>query len=143
MSLPEDATFGDIAFMKMKLAWLADSHFDWLFEVSLLTQITMESFEEDRYKIVRRINKLITYTKENQTALCFFKLDPSQLKLIGSSDASFAGNRDFTSQVEYFIFGSDKSGVVVPMLYKSFKARRVTSSVIGADLISFSDMFDA
>lgn len=141
--LPEDASFCHIASIRMKLAWLAHSRPDCLFEVFQLTQLTKELFEVDRRTIVKRINKLIIYAKKNNVCIRFVKLDPSSFEIIGFSDASFAGTRDFTSQLGYIIFVSDKSGSVIPMLYKSYKARRVTRSVMGAEMIAFSDTFDA
>lgn len=113
------------------------------FSNSQLTQLTRKSFEEDRRKIERRINKLVVYSKEYQTALRFVKLDLSSLKLIGFSDTAFAGNWDFTSQLGHIILVSDKSGAVVPMLYEAFKALCVTRSEMIAELIAFSNMFDA
>lgn len=141
--LPEDASFSDLASTRMKLAWLSHSRPDCLFEISQLTQITKDVFEQERRTLIRRTNKLIKYAKQNELSLRFPKLDKNSLKIVGFSDASFAGNRDFSSQLGYLIFLSDDSGSVCPVVFKSYKARRVTRSVMGAELIAFSDMFDA
>lgn len=141
--LPHDASFHEFFSMRMNLAWLAHSRPDCLFEVSQLNQVTKNIYEEDRRGIIRRANKLIKYTKENKVTLSFKSLDKSKLKVIGFSDASFATNCDFTSQLGYIIFVGDFTGKVSPAFFKSYKARRVTRSVMAAELIAFSDMFDA
>lgn len=86
---------------------------------------------------------MVICAKENQTALHFVRLNPTSLKLIVFPDAWFAGNRNSTSQLGYITFVSDKSGAVIPMLYKSYRARHVTRFVMSAELIAFKDMFDA
>lgn len=140
--LPEDATYRDFTSMRMKLAWLSHSRPDCLFEISQLTQVTKEHFAEEPRAIVRRTNKLIRFAKTNDVSLRFIQLRPLALKIFGFSDASFAGNRDLTSQLGYVVFIGDSIDRVIPLIFKSYKARRVTRSVLGAELIAFSDMFD-
>lgn len=70
------------------------------------------------------------------------KLDPKSLRVVRFSDASFAGNQGFTSQLGYLVFLSEKSDNIAPVILKSDKARRVTRSVLGAELFAFRDMFN-
>lgn len=55
----------------------------------------------------------------------------------------FTCNRDSTSQQGYIIVVSDKLHLVIPMLYKSYMAKRVTLSLMVTELIAFSNIFDA
>ena len=70
------------------------------------------------------------------------KLELESLRVIGFSDASFASNADFTCQLGYIFFLADASNNAIPTIFKSYKARRVTRSVMSAEVMSFSDMFD-
>ena len=70
------------------------------------------------------------------------KLGISSFRIVGFSGASFASSSDLTSQLGYVCFLSDATEAVINIAFKSYKARRVTPSVMEAELISFSDMFD-
>ena len=78
---------------------------------------------------------------KSKLTIKFPKLDLTSLRIIGFSDASFAGNRDFSIQLGYIIFIGDNTDRVIPVFSKSYKARHVTRFVIGAELIAFSDIF--
>lgn len=131
--LSEGATFCFIAFVKIKLLCLAHSRPNGFFKVSQLTQLTKELFEVNRRTIIKRSNKLIIYSKANKVCIRFVKLDPFLIRLIGFTDVLLAGNQGFTLQLGYILIISDKSSSVIPMLYKSYKARCVTLSVTGAE----------
>ena len=73
----------------------------------------------------------------------FPKLDLRSLQIIGYSDVSFAANADLTSQLGYFVFVSDNTSAAIPIQFKSYKACCVVRSAMAAELIVFSDMFDA
>ena len=81
--------------------------------------------------------------RNNLVELRFPKINVESMQVIGVSDASFATNRDATSHIGYILFIADAERNVIPILFKSYKARRVTRSVIVAELVAFSDMFDA
>ena len=140
--LPEDGTYRDLASLRMQLAWLSHSRPDLLFEVSQLTQITADVFNETPISITKQANKVVKMAHEHRVTLRFPKLDLNTLRIIGISDASFANNRDLTSQLGYLFFLADKQDRVIPLCFKSYKARRVTRSVLAAELIAFVDLFD-
>ena len=140
--MPEDGTYKDLASLRMQLAWLSHSRPDLLFQVSQLTQVIRELFEADRIQIIKQANKAVKAACENKITIRFPKLDMETLRIVGISDASFANNRDLTSQLGFIIFLSDTNDRVIPLLFKSYKARRVTRSVLAAELIAFVDMFD-
>ena len=126
----------------MQLAWLSHSRPDLLFEVSQLTQITADVFDETPISIIKQAKKVVNMAHEHQVTLRVPKLDLNTLRIIGISDASFANNRDLTSQLGYLLFLADKQDRVIPLCLKSYKARRVTRSVMAAELIAFMDLFD-
>jgi len=113
------------------------------YEVSQLTQGNQSRFEENRRDVIKATNRVIGFVKDNAVTARFPKLELSSLRVIGISDASFATNYDSSSQLGYIVFIADAKGRAIPIFFKSYKARRVTRSVMGAELIAFSDMFDA
>lgn len=82
---------------------------------------------------------MIKYAKGSNPHLSFLKLYIATLKIIGFLDALLAGNRDFTSHFVYIIFISDKTSHAIPLIYKSYIVLRATRSVMGAELIAFSN----
>ena len=141
--MPTDGSYSEFASPRMKLAWLAHSRPDCMFDVSQMTQVTRERFEEDRRNVVQRVNRTVEYVQDTPACIRFPKLNEDGIHVFGILDASFASNLDSTSQLGYLCFLADNSGNVVPIYFKSYKARRVTRSVMGAKLMAFSDMFDA
>lgn len=65
------------------------------------------------------------------------------MRFIGFSNASFSDKKYFTSHLGYPIFIGERIDLEIRVFFKSHKARRVTRSFMGAELISFIDMFDA
>jgi hypothetical protein len=63
-------------------------------------------------------------------------------RIITYADASFANNRDLTSQLGYVCFLIDDGGNCAALAYKSLKARRVTRSVLAAETLAFSEAYD-
>lgn len=62
---------------------------------------------------------------------------------IGFSDASFAANRDLSTLLNYTVFISDGDRIIIPILFRSYKARRVARSVMEATQIAFRNLLDA
>ena len=139
--LPEDGTYKDLASLRMQLAWLSHSRPNLLFDVSQLTQVTEDAFEEDRLRFIKQANKTVKAAFEHNVTIKFPTLDLQTLRIIGISDASFANNRDLTSQLGFLLFLTDETDSVIPLIFKSYKARRVTRSVLAAELIAFVDLF--
>lgn len=107
----------------------------------MLLQISMESFEENRRASIRHNNRVIKFAVKNKESLHFPKLDPKSLRVVGFSDASFAGNKDY--QLGYLVLVATKPEKIAPVIFKSFRAGRDGRSVRCAVPIAFSDMFDA
>ena len=69
-----------------------------------LAQIKSENVvSEDRKPLYKAISKL-----QDDIGLLFPKLDVESVKIVGYSDASFAGNKDLSSQLGVFILLVDK-----------------------------------
>ena len=67
--------------------------------------------------------------------LLFPKLDLGSLKIVRYSDASFAGNKNFSSQLGMVVLLVDKQHKACVINYASWKSRRVTTSVLAAEIM--------
>lgn len=91
----------------------------------------------------KRLNEAIESAKEDPNfGLSFVRLDPSSLRVIVFADASFASNEDLTSQLGFVIGLADKHGNANIVHYSSFKSKRVTRSVLAAELFAVVHAFD-
>jgi hypothetical protein len=70
------------------------------------------------------------------------KLDKESLRLIVFTDASFAGNRDLSSQIGYVLVLADGSGRANTIHWSSTKCKRVTRSVLASELYGMAHGFD-
>lgn len=78
----------------------------------------------------------------HQVTIRFPRLDIQTLRILGISDAAFANNKDLTSQLGVLVFLAGGNDCVIPLCFKYYKSRRVTRSVLAAELISFANLFD-
>ena len=140
--LPTDGDYTAFSSIRMRLAWMGHSRPDCLYEISQFAQITRANFECQRASIVKRVNRLTEYARKNPLSLRFPKLRMDSLRILGVSDASFATNDDTTSHLGFIILLGDATDRVAPLVFRTYKARRVTRSVFGAELICFADLFD-
>ena len=141
--LQKDATFSDYRKMRARLAWLTHTRPDICCAVALSAQVTEERFKKDTGKYVKAINAIVTHLSTSELlCLRFPKLIVDSLRLQTYSDASFATNEDKSSQLGYIIFLVDALGNCQPVHWSSHKAKRVTRSVLGSEVLAFSDAFD-
>ena len=54
-----DRSYSGFASLRMKLAWLAHSRPDCMFEVSKMTQVARKRLEEDRRNFLKRVNRTV------------------------------------------------------------------------------------
>lgn len=141
--LPEDADFHAFRSMRMRLAWLANSRPDVLFEIATLAQVTLDNFKVEKRNFIKRLNRAIRYAITHRVPLIISKLDPKTVKVVGYSDASFANNHDLSTQLGYIILLVDGMDNSVPLVFKSYKSRRITRSAMAGEVIAFADMSDA
>jgi hypothetical protein len=89
------------------------------------------------------LNKRIQWQIDNAPrGLKFVPLDTDSLKLIIFTDASFANNKDLSSQIGYVIVladGADKANIVH---WTSVKCKRVTRSILASELYALALGFD-
>lgn len=91
----------------------------------------------------KTLNTHIKRSKESQHLnLRFVPLDRSSIQLSVFCDASFASNSDLTSQLGYIIALTDSSRNANIIHYTSVKSKRVTRSVLAAELFAAVNAFD-
>lgn len=126
----------------MKLALVFHTRPDVQYEVFQLAQVTKDVFNEKRKQVLKFLNFVLKYELDHVYVIYVPTLDSSSLQVTGFSDASFANNRDNTTQLGYIIFLAHKNNNTGSIHYKSKKACRIVRSVLGGELIEFVDMFD-
>ncbi len=91
---------------------------------------------------VRTLNSAISHLVKNPRGIGFIKLDAETLQVRRYADASFANNADYTSQLSMVVVLSDAHGNACPIHYASWNSRRVTRSVLAAEVCALSACFD-
>ena len=141
--LQKEATFSDFRKMRARLAWLTHTRPDICCSVALTAQVTEERFSKDSSKYLKAINAIVTHLCSSEVPYIRYpKLDIETLRLQTYSDASFSTNEDQSSQLGYVIFLADGENRCSPLHWSSHKAKRVTRSVLGSEVLVFSDAFD-
>eukprot|EP00737_Agarophyton_chilense_P000247 gb/GEZJ01000282.1/.p1 GENE.gb/GEZJ01000282.1/~~gb/GEZJ01000282.1/.p1 ORF type:complete len:768 (+),score=79.54 gb/GEZJ01000282.1/:1785-4088(+) len=140
--LGQDGSFSQFRSMRMKLAWLANTRPDCLFEISQLAQITEDRYLSSPREAVKRLNRAVKFAVDNRLSLRIRKLDRNSIRVIGFSDSSFANNHDLSTQLGHICFIGDKNDSVVPIHFKSYKSKRVVRSPMAGEVVAFSDLFD-
>ena len=140
--IESSSDFQSFRSMRMRVAWLANTRPDMQFEISQLAQVTKERFDADPMAHIKKLNNSIRYAHDNIAHLPFPKLDLRSVRIVGYSDAAFANNYDATSQLGRVILLIDDDNNSIPIAFKSYKSRRVTRSVLSAEVIAFANLFD-
>jgi Reverse transcriptase (RNA-dependent DNA polymerase) len=92
---------------------------------------------------VDQLNKRLQWQMDNPCrGLRFIKLDIDSLRLIAFTDASFANNKDLSSQIGFVIVIADKDGRANILHWTSIKCKRVTRSVLASELYGMAHGFD-
>ena len=105
-------------------------------------QITQKHFDDDANACVKKLKDAVRYARKNIASLLFPILGKRSVRIDGYSDAAFANNKDLTSQLSRIILVIDGRSNAVPIAFKSYKSHRATISVLSAEVIEFSDLFD-
>ncbi len=94
-------------------------------------------------KDVKALNKRLQWQIENAArGIRFVKLDKESLKLIVFTDASFANNKDLSSQIGYILVLADTKRRANILHWSSIKCKRVTRSVLASELYAMAHGFD-
>jgi Reverse transcriptase (RNA-dependent DNA polymerase) len=91
---------------------------------------------------IKALNARIRWQQEHtDRGLTFVPLDLTKVRLIVYSDAAFANNADLTSQIGYVITLDDGASANI-IHWSSTKCKRVTRSVLAAELYGMVNGFD-
>lgn len=108
-----------------------------------MAQVTTKIFDEHKKDVILQYTKAVKMANDDNVKIRIPKLDRSTLRIVGYSDASFSNNRDLSSQLGYVVFLTDRTNTAVPIVFKSYKSKRITKSPMSSEVIAFADMFDA
>lgn len=108
------------------------------FDLSYAAQV-VNPVEEN----TKALNKRLEWQIENsKRGLTFVKLDSTSLQLIAFTDASFANNKDLSSQIGYVLVLTDATNKANIVHWSSAKCKRVTRSVLASELYGMAHGFD-
>jgi Reverse transcriptase (RNA-dependent DNA polymerase) len=138
LPLPLDASYAAFRSARAMLAWCVNTRPDIAFYVSRSASVTAATFCPSD---VRQLNKARARVSDG-TGIAHPRLDRRTLSLSAYADASFATNVDKSSQLGFALFLTDGSGNCNLIRYRSYKARRVTRSILGGEVHAFADAFD-
>jgi hypothetical protein len=135
-----NATYDEFRSARARLAWVVHSRPDIACPVSLLAQVTPESFS--KLSIVA-LNKVVHHVQSTRDLrLTFPKLDEATLFMVAYSDASFNNGPGHTSHLGYVVLLMDKYRRRCIIQFSSHKSRRITRSCMAAETLAFVDAFD-
>ena len=120
---------------------MSNTRLGMLFEISQLAQAMLERFKVHTRSHWKRLNSAIRYAHNNVAHLRIPKLGHKSIGIVGYSDASFE-NYDISSQLGRILLLVDDDDVAVPIFSESYKSRREARSVLSAEVIAFTDLFD-
>lgn len=139
-TLSKQCTFSNFRSKRHELAWLTHTRPDLSAAVNLAAQVTEAKFEG---KHVKALNDLIKPAHKNaRRGIRHQKLDTESLSLRIFTDSSFANTPDLPSQLGFLLLLCDASGKCNILHLSSYKSKRVTMSVLGAEVLAFADGFD-
>jgi post-segregation antitoxin (ccd killing protein) len=98
---------------------------------------------EPTEKDVSALNKRLQWQIENAArGLRFVQLAKESLQLLVFTDASFANNKDLSSQISYVLVMADANGRANILHWSSIKCKRVTRSVLASELYAMAHGFN-
>ena len=128
------------AHLRGQLAYIAHlTRPDVAYSSARLSQVKPEEVSRSD---VLLLNHAVNKCRKNPLSLHIPKLDLDSLYICGYSDASFASNKDLTSQLAMVILLADANNNASLIHYSSKKAQRVTRSVLAAEVYAFVELFD-
>ncbi|POS88265.1 hypothetical protein EPUL_000613 [Erysiphe pulchra] len=115
------------------------------FDDSVAAQMSHSIFTEHttQDERVKQLNKRIDWQiKDSNRCLTFKSLDLDTVKLVVYTDASHANNSNISSQIGYVIVMMDSTNTANLIHWSSIKCKRVTRSVLAAELYAMAHGFD-
>ncbi|KHJ30833.1 hypothetical protein EV44_g3495 [Erysiphe necator] len=93
---------------------------------------------------INSLNKRLKWQVENsERGLRYVELDKSSIELVVFTDSSFANNKDFSSQIGFVVVLKDKENRANILHWSSTKCKRITRSVLAAELYALVNGFDS
>jgi hypothetical protein len=109
------------------------------YDLSVAAQSTEYTHDD-----VRALNRRLQWQIKNSSrGLKFVKLDEKSLQLLVFTDASFANNKDLSSQMGALLVVADAQGNANILHWVSIKCKRVTRSVLALELLAMVHGFDS
>ena len=138
-SLSDTFTSEEFAKKRGMIAYIATStRPDVCFHAAKLAQALSSDVSKDDKALLRDAVRLL----QQPIGLLFRQLDMKTTTIVGYSDASFAGNSDHSSQLGMVIVLKDNKGRASFVHYGSWKCRRVTRSILAAEVHAFAACLD-
>ncbi len=92
---------------------------------------------------MKALNKRLQWQLDSTArGIRFVKLERESLQLLTFTDASFANNRDFSSQIGYVLVLADGKGKANILHWSSIKCKIVTRSILASELYRMTHGFD-
>ena len=108
------------------------------YDLSVAAQATAVAGDD-----VKSLNKRLHWQIQNcSRGLRFVKLEKESLQLLAFTDASFANNKDYSSQIGYVLVLADRHNNANILHWSSIKCKRVTRSVLASELYGMAHGFD-
>lgn len=124
--------------LRASVAWLAHTRPDLCCGINKLAQVGEAEFDA---AAVRNLNSLIARAQQARSlVLTYPALDRATLRL--HADASFATNKDQSSQIGYIILLCDGRGRAHVLSFSSRKSRRVVRSAMAGEVYAFTAALD-
>ena len=139
-TVPLDSKFEFFRSVRSCVSWLTHTRPDLCCTSNRASQVTKENFSVSD---IKQLNDAINCVKNSpRLTLKYPKLDHDTLHLRAYADASFASNKDLTSQLGYLILLCDGNNRCHVINYASRKSRRVVKSIMAGEVYAFSAAFD-
>lgn len=138
--LPTTASFSEFASARASAAWLAHTRPDLCCGLNQAAQVSEANFLPTD---VKALNAVVGKAKSRRDlVLTYPRLDLASLRLHVYADASFATNKDQSSQIGYIILLCDASGRIHVLAFTSRKSKRVVRSIMAGEVYAFSAALD-
>lgn len=112
-------------------------------DLSSPVQLLTAELQAPTPKSFKKLNTIINHAKETKSlGLKFIRLSGKYLRIMLFTDASFGNIIDYSSQTGFIVLLADEHGNANILHYGSKRCRRVTRSIMAAELLALVSGFD-
>ena len=115
---------------------------DIVFEISQIAQKTGAMYEKDISKHCKRLSRAIEYVHDHKVYISIPRLNCNSSRVTANSGIAFANNANLSSRLGRIVLLTDDTHNYIPLSCKSYKSLRVARSVLSAQVIAMTDLFD-